>query len=183
MLNRAEILKQQFNQQFNQSIGLPWLKILPASRIEEILVEENVQYRNCVYTPIVTLWALISQVLDPDKSLSNAVKRITAWVGAAGGESPSPDTGAYSKARQRLSENVLQRLIPDTAESLEQTIASTEQWCGHRVRVYDGTTVAAIRTAERNEFFAPETDAAVAAVSGEHIDFGFVDEFHGSGPG
>ena len=137
MLNRAEILKQQFN----QSIGLPWLKILPASRIEEILVEENVQYRNCVYTPIVTLWALISQVLDPDKSLSNAVKRITAWVGAAGGESPSPDTGAYSKARQRLSENVLQRLICDTAESLEQTIASTEQWCGHRVRVYDGTTV------------------------------------------
>jgi Transposase DDE domain len=137
MLNRAEILKQQFN----QSIGLPWLKILPASRIEEILVEENIQYRNCVYTPIVTLWALLSQVLDPDKSLSNTVKRITAWVGAAGGECPSPDTGAYSKARQRFSESVLQRLIPDTAESLEQAIVSTEQWCGLRVRVYDGTTV------------------------------------------
>jgi hypothetical protein len=75
MLNRAEILKQQFN----QSIGLPWLKILPESRIEEILVEEHIQYRNCVYTPIVTLWALLSQVLDPDKSLSNAVNRITGW--------------------------------------------------------------------------------------------------------
>jgi Transposase DDE domain len=137
MLNRAEILKQQFN----QSMGLPWLKILPESRIEEILVEEHIQYRNCVYTPIVTLWALLSQVLDPDKSLSNAVKRITTWVGAAGGECPSPDTGAYSKARQRLSESVLQRLIPDTAESLEQALAPTEQWCGLRVRVYDGTTV------------------------------------------
>jgi hypothetical protein len=137
MLNRAEILKQQFN----QSIGLPWLKILPESRIEEILVEENIQYRNCVYTPIVTLWALLSQVLDPDKSLSNAVKRIVVWVGAAGGECPSPDTGAYSKARQRLSESVLQRLIPDTAQSLEQAIPFAQQWCGLRVRVYDGTTV------------------------------------------
>jgi hypothetical protein len=94
-----------------------------------------------VYAPIVTLWALLSQVLDPDKSLSNAVKRITTWVGGAGGECPSPDTGAYSKARQRFSESVLQRLIPDTAESLEQTVALTEQWCGLRVRVYDGTTV------------------------------------------
>jgi Transposase DDE domain len=137
MLNRAEILKQQFN----QSVGLPWQEILPESRIEEILVEENIQYRNSVYTPIVTLWALLSQVLDPDKSLSNAVKRITAWVGAAGGECPSPDTGAYSKARQRFSESVLERLIPDTAESLEQTVALTDQWCGRRVRVYDGTTV------------------------------------------
>lgn len=137
MLNRGEILKQHFN----QSIGLPWQEILPESRIEEILVDENIQYRNCVYTPIVTQWALISQVLDPDKSLSNAVKQITAWVGAAGGKSLSPDTGAYSKARQRFSESVLERLIPDTAESLEQTVALTEQWCGHRVRVYDGTTV------------------------------------------
>lgn len=137
MLNRAEILKQQFN----QSIGFPWQEILPESRIEEILGEEKIQYRNCVYTPIVTLWALLSQVLDPDKSLSNAVKRMIVWVGAAGGECPSPDTGAYSKARQRLSESVLQRLIPDTAESLEQTIGFAKQWCGHRVRVYDGTTV------------------------------------------
>jgi hypothetical protein len=94
-----------------------------------------------VYTPIVTLWALLSQVLDPDKSLSNAVKRIIVWVGAAGGECPSPDTGAYSKARQRLSESVLQRLIPDAAQSLEQAIPFAQQWCGLRVRVYDGTTV------------------------------------------
>ena len=58
MTNRAAILKQQFN----QSVGLPWQDILPESRIEEILAQEKVLYRNCVYTPIVTLWALIFQV-------------------------------------------------------------------------------------------------------------------------
>jgi hypothetical protein len=137
MPNRAEILKQQFM----QSLGLPWQELLPESRLEEILQEEDVFYRNCVYTPIVTLWAMVSQVFDPDKSLRHAVKRIISWLAAAGSECPSNDTGAYSKARQRLPQRLLQRLVPEVAESLEQQVPSTQQWCGRRVRVCDGTTV------------------------------------------
>jgi hypothetical protein len=38
MPNRAEILKQQFM----QSLGLPWQELLPESRLEEILKEEDV---------------------------------------------------------------------------------------------------------------------------------------------
>jgi hypothetical protein len=149
MTNRAATIKQQFN----QSVGLPWRDILPESRIEEILTQEKVQYRNCVYTPIVTLWALISQVLDPDKSLSNAVKRISAWIGAAGEEAPSPDTGAYSKARQRFNEQVLQRLVPDTAEALELKVSGAQQWCSRRVRVFDGTTVLMSDTAANQKAY------------------------------
>lgn len=137
MPNRAEILKQKFM----QSLGLPWQTLLTESRLEEILKEENVFYRHSVYTPVVTLWAMVSQVLDPDKSLSNAVKRIISWLAAAGVECPSSDTGAYCKARQRLPEGVLQRLVPEIAESLEQQVPLAVQWCGRRVRVCDGTTV------------------------------------------
>ena len=137
MPNRAEILKQQLM----QSLGLPWQELLPESKLEAILKEEHVSYRNCVYTPIVTLWAMVLQVLDPDKSLSNAVKRLNSWLAVAGVECPSTNTGAYSKARQRLPEGVLQRLVPEVAESLEQQVPSTQQWCGRRVRVCDGTTV------------------------------------------
>ncbi len=137
MANRAEILKQQFR----QSLGLPWQNILPESRLEEILIEENISYRNCVYTPVITLWAMLSQVLAPDKSLSNAVKRVITWLSAAGVECPSSDTGAYSKARQRLPEILLQRLVPESAEQLEQQVPPQQQWCGRRVRVCDGTTV------------------------------------------
>jgi hypothetical protein len=85
MPNRAEILKQQFM----QSLGQPWQKLLPESRLDEILKEEKLSYRNSVYTPIVTLWAMVSQVFDPDKSLNNAVKRIISWFAAAGAECPS----------------------------------------------------------------------------------------------
>lgn len=137
MPNRAEILKQQFM----QSLGLAWQELLLESRLEELLKEEKVSYRNCVYTPVVTLWAMVWQVIDPDKSLSNAVKGIISWLTAVGADGPSPDTGAYSKARQRLPERVLQRLIPEVAESLEQQVPQEQQWCGRRVRVGDGTTV------------------------------------------
>ena len=107
MANRASILKQQFL----QSIALPWAELLPDSKVQEVLANEKVTYYNSVYTPIVTLWAMISQVLDPDKSLSQAVKRMSTWLSAAGATPPSSDTGAYSfissatarKTRQRVS--------------------------------------------------------------------------------
>ena len=43
---------------------------------------------------------------------------------------PKSDTGAYCKARQRLPEGVLQRLVPEIAESLEQQVplASAMVW-------------------------------------------------------
>lgn len=63
----------------------------------------------------MVVWAWISQVLDTDKSLSNAVKRVIVWLAATTEAVPSADTGAYSKARQ-------------------------QQWCGRRVKAYDGTT-------------------------------------------
>ncbi len=40
--------------------------------------------------------------------------------------------------------------------------------------------VAAVRPALRDVFFAPESDDAVAAISGFDFDFGFIDEFHGA---
>jgi hypothetical protein len=38
---------------------------------------------------------MIAQVLDPDKSLSNAVKQMITWLSVAGVPCPSADTGAY----------------------------------------------------------------------------------------
>jgi hypothetical protein len=49
---------------------------LPESTIIEILKAEKIEYRDRLFNPIVTLWAFLSQVLDSDKSCSNAVSRI-----------------------------------------------------------------------------------------------------------
>ena len=68
MSNRASILKQQFL----QSVALPWKELLPDFKVQELLANENVRYYSSVYTPIVTLWAMVSQVLSPDKSQASS---------------------------------------------------------------------------------------------------------------
>ncbi len=75
MPNRADILKQKFQ----DSLALPFEQVLPEAVIQKVLKEQGVSYRQTLYTPIVTLWAWMSQVLDSDKSLSNAVSRVIAW--------------------------------------------------------------------------------------------------------
>ncbi|MGK7906356.1 MAG: IS4 family transposase [Synechococcus sp.] len=137
MPNRAEILKQKLL----NSMGLPWQELLPASAIEKVLADEQVSYRQRVYTPVVTLWMFLSQVLDADKSLQNAVNRASAWLTVAGGAVPSSDTGAYSKARKRLPEGVVKRLLQQTAEGIEAKVEHEQLWCGRPVKVCDGTSV------------------------------------------
>ena len=68
MTNRAYILKQTFQ----NSIALPFEQVLPEAMLQKVLEEQGVHYRQTLYTPLVVLWAWLSQVLDADKSLSNA---------------------------------------------------------------------------------------------------------------
>lgn len=137
MANRAEILKQQFQ----NSIALPFEHVLSEATVQQVLLEQGVKYRQVLYTPIVVLWAWLSQVLDTDKSLSNAVNRVIAWMAEAGEAVPSADTGAYSKARKRLPVAVLKPLLRRTATVLTSEIKPEHRWCGRRVKAYDGTTV------------------------------------------
>lgn len=137
MPNRASILKQQFL----QSVASPWEKLLPEELVYSLLANEKITYYQSIYTPVVTLWAMVSQALDPDKSLRGAVKRMSTWLSAAGAKPPSSDTRAYSKARKRLPEKLIQQLVPIVAEGLEKEGRIEQQWCGRRVRVLDGTTV------------------------------------------
>lgn len=133
----VEILKQKFA----NSIGLPFREVLPESVIVEALAAEKVEYRDRLFNPIVTLWAFLSQVLDSDKSLQNAVSRIIAWLAETGVAIPSTDTGGYSKARIRLKEGLLNRLLSLTAQKLSDQAESQNLWCGRHVRICDGSSV------------------------------------------
>jgi hypothetical protein len=59
---------------------------LPEGSITEALEAEKVKYRNRLFNPILTLWAFLSQVLDTDKSLQNALSRIIAWLAVLSGK-------------------------------------------------------------------------------------------------
>jgi hypothetical protein len=55
---RVHILKQKFS----NSIGLPFKELLPEAMLDGIIKELKIKYRCRLFSPIVTLWAFLSQV-------------------------------------------------------------------------------------------------------------------------
>ncbi len=128
-------------QKMVHSPGLPFQKMLPESTIDASVEAENVFYRKRIFSPAVTVWTFLSQMLDKDKTCKNAVSRIIADRAAKGEPIPSADASAYSQARQRLPENAIQSLALQTAQDLEGRVPQQGLWKGRHVQVIDGSTV------------------------------------------
>ncbi len=141
---------------FLQSDGLPFGDTLPEEEIERAFDEEGVSLHSgdegeeAVYTPAVTLWAFLSQMLHrgEQRSCMAAVSRVVVLLVALGREPCSSHTGAYCRARAKLPEPVLRRLTLQMASGCEEEAPSDWLWHGRHVKLVDGTTVS-----------MPDTDA------------------------
>ena len=149
VINRAQILKEKFR----LCLGLPLRELLPESRIEQVVKELGLKYRNRLFNPVVTVWTFLLQVLDVDKSCHNAVSRVVAWLSSEKVEIPSTDTSAYCQARKRLPEKLLQKLFEETGENLEATVNPSSLWCGRHVQLIDCSTVSMPDTAENQQAY------------------------------
>ncbi len=134
--------------QFAQTDGLPFADLLTAERLELALREEKATWREAIWTPVLTLWAFLSQVTSPDGSCRLTVDRVLAWLVSRGEEPCTPKTDPYCKARQRLPESLLRRLMRETGQSLHQLSPAAWLWKGRRVKIADGTTVSMPDTAQ-----------------------------------
>ena len=109
-----------------------------------------------IFTPLVTLATFLSQVLSDDHSCRAAVARLLAWRAARGLPPCSPDTGGYCKARQRLPEALLPRLVRDTADGLQER--APDGWLFHGRRWSSSTARAsACPTPPRTRRATPST--------------------------
>jgi hypothetical protein len=133
--------------QFAQAPGLPFCDVLNPEAVQEALRAERVVGPDCIYTPLITVRMLLSQAMDPDPSLRQAVSRLLAERAAQGRAPISADTGAYSQARQRLPEGVLERLSRQVGAKLLQQAPVAWRWRGRDVKIVDGTTVSMPDTA------------------------------------
>ena len=70
------ILKEKLS----NGIGFPLSDILTETIIQQALKDEQMKYRERLYTPTITLWTWICQVLNKDKSCKNAVSLIISSV-------------------------------------------------------------------------------------------------------
>jgi hypothetical protein len=136
-LRQVETLRTQFA----QAESLPFADVLTAQRLEQALREEKASWREAIYTPALTLWAFLSQVVSPDGSCRAAVARVLAWLVSRGQSPCSPKTDPYCKARQRLPESLFRRLARETGQELHRRSRAGWLWKGRRVKIADGTTV------------------------------------------
>src|SRR5438445_2175530 len=134
--------------QFAQADGLAFAEVLSAERVETALQEEGARWRDCVYTPLLTLWAFLGQVINPDGSCGAAVVRVLAWLVSRGERPCTSETDPYCKARQRLPKSLFVRLVRETGRALHQAALADWRWRGRRVKLVDGTTVSMPDTAK-----------------------------------
>ena len=137
----------QFNsvlQSFVQGAGLPLRDALGEDLLERVAQEESASFGTGpgdIYSTALVLWAFVTQGISKDKSCAAAVARILAALVTSGREPCSSHTGAYCKARQKLSERFLRRLTVTVAQGVEDAAPDAWRWQGRRALLVDGTTV------------------------------------------
>ena len=150
---------------FLQRPGLPFADVLTEESIQAAFEDEGVSFADdeeAVYTPAVTLWAFLSQVLfkDEQRSCVAAVARVVVLLVALERGPCSINTGAYCRARARLSETVLRRLAVEVADGCEGQVDPRWLWRGRHVYLIDGTTVSMPDTPANQEEYPQSAQQA-----------------------
>jgi hypothetical protein len=143
---------------FAQGQGLPFADVLTEGRIRDALDEHEVEYRDRVFGPVITIWGFLSQVLSDDHSCRDAVARVIAHRAASGLEPCSPNTASYCNARGRIPTAVLRDLAKRTAGELQAGTPERWKWNGRRVFIADGSHVSMPDTPE-NQASYPQPEA------------------------
>lgn len=81
--------------QFLQNGDLPLSNTLSKETIVEVLRAVNVCWLDRIYTPLITLWVFLNQVMSQDHSCRAAVSHLVAHRVSQGQRPCSAETGAY----------------------------------------------------------------------------------------
>ena len=137
--------------QFLQDGDLPFTSILSEQLVAHAMTVIETCWLDRVYSPLVTLWVFLSQVLSQDHSCRAAVARLIAHRVSRGQRPCSAETGAYCQARKRLPEKFFSELARQSGTALETSAKKEWLWKNRRVLAYDGSTVSMPDTEENQK--------------------------------
>ena len=140
---------------------LPLAGALTTADVHRLFAAHAVHFgsaHNSIFTPALTLWAWLSQVVFPDKSTAAACVRVGVLLLALSRPRFSEDTGVLCRARARLPAAPLQAMAETLADRVEA--AAPAHWLWHGLHVYlgDGTTLTLPDTPENQAAF-PQPDS------------------------
>jgi len=144
--------------QFLQGDDLPFGDVLSKKAVSQALATSGVVWKQRVYSPLVTLWVFLGQVLSADHSCRSAVARLIAHRVAQGEFMCSAETGAYCQARKRLPEKFFSTVARLVGRELDVQAPSDWLWKGRRVYLFDGSTVSMPDTPANQDAY-PQHDA------------------------
>src|SRR5579864_507321 len=150
-----EKLRQQgpfLRRQFLQDGDLPFTNVLTEEAIAQALTAVT-GWLDRIFSPLVTLWVFLGQVLGADHSCRAAVARLIAHRLAQGQRPCSAQTGAYCQARKRLPEAFFKDVACQTGRALEANVDPRWLWKGRHVYLFDGTTVTMPDTRENQKAY------------------------------
>lgn len=151
--------------QFLQEGDLPFTDVLSEGTITQALKALDVVWLDRIYSPLVTLWVFLSQVLSQDHSCRAAVARLIAHRVSRGERPCSAETGAYCQARKRLPIKFFSCVARLVGKTLDDGVDPAWLWKGRPVYMFDGTTVSMPDT--------PENQAAYPQVYNQKPGLGF----------
>src|SRR5256885_4353778 len=150
---QASFLKRQYLQDGE----LPFTNVLSEGIVAQALTAINVCWLDRIYSPLITLWVFLGQVLSADHSCRAAVARLIAHRASRGQSCCSPETGAYCQARKRLPEEFFAEVARQTGRALEASVAPEWLWKQRRVYAFDGSSVSMPDTPENQRAY-PQPD-------------------------
>jgi Transposase DDE domain len=139
--------------QFLQDGDLPVSNVLSEGIVAQALTAIDACWIDRIYSPLVTLWVFLGQVLSADHSCRAAVARLIAHRLSQGQRACSAETGAYCQARKRLPEEFFSNVARRTGAALDSSIDPQWLWKRRRVYAFDGSTVTMPDTRENQRAY------------------------------
>jgi Transposase DDE domain len=129
-----------FARSFAQRPGCPFSDCLSEERLQKLVEKHHLGFGD-IFTPVVTLWALLSQCLSASKSCVSAVARVMVLRISLDLEPCSENTGAFCKARAKLPVPFIQEAAYLVADLAEEDAPLVWLWKALHVYFADGTTL------------------------------------------
>jgi len=134
--------------------SLPFQDVLSSEMVADAIHRSGTGWRHCSWTPQVTLWTFLAQVLSSDHSCRDAVVKLRTHQVSDGQNPVAPETGPYCKARQRLPEVLPFELARRVGAELDRCVPRPAGFLeGRPIRLVDGTTFSMPDTAANQQAY------------------------------
>jgi len=123
--------------------------------MHKLLQESGIEWRERVFTPLITMWVFTNQILSQDHSCRSAVSSLVSLRSFLKLPRISLDTGAYCRARKKLSLAFIENCARGAGQRLLEKFPMDGFWKGFEVLLVDGSETSLPDTKANRRLFDP----------------------------